>query len=318
MCIRDSLHAANHELWVLQPKHAVALLAEAGADAQAAVEAAEQEAYALVEQVGYLPLAVKIAGRRLDSQARVTGHGQAIARLAGELQARLLSLKVAGRRAGIDERELSLEAVIALSYEHLPDGDTQRAFRTLAVFGGQPLDFDAAAAAGLWQIQASDAGDRLAQLIDAGLLEVAHAGGQARYSLHQTIAAYAAAHLAENAAEQHAAELAHARHYASIVAGWNEALKAGRMTYSAPLEWPQVSAALDRLEQAAASDDAAAGVLIEVSRAWRNTLHNNHDRRLLGWLNAAVVAARRVAGDWDLANVLQAQGNVLALSLIHI
>ncbi len=147
-------------------------------DARAAVEAAEQEAYALVEQVGYLPLAVKIAGRRLDSQARVTGHGQAIARLAGELQARLLSLKVAGRRAGIDERELSLEAVIALSYDHLPDGDTQRAFRRLAVFGGQPLDFDAAAAAGLWQIQASDAGDRLAQLIDAGLLEVAHAGGQ--------------------------------------------------------------------------------------------------------------------------------------------
>ena len=40
--VASDLHAANHELWVLQPKHAVALLAEAGADAQAAVEAAEQ------------------------------------------------------------------------------------------------------------------------------------------------------------------------------------------------------------------------------------------------------------------------------------
>ncbi len=84
------------------------------------------------------------------------------------------------------------------------------------------------------------------------------------------------------------------------------------MTYSAPLEWAQVAAALDRLEQAASSDDAAASVLVEVSRAWRNTLYNNHDRRRLGWLNAAVVAARRVADDRDLANVLKAQGDVLA------
>ena len=94
--VAADLHAANHEVRVLKPEHAVAMLASAGDDAAAAVAADRPGAAALAEQVGRLPLALHVAGRRLDSLARAVGPRSAITRLAREVERRLLALTAAG------------------------------------------------------------------------------------------------------------------------------------------------------------------------------------------------------------------------------
>ena len=84
------------------------------------------------------------------------------------------------------------------------------------------------------------------------------------------------------------------------------------MTYSAPWEWSNVTAAFDRLTTSGPEDDMATEILIAYARHWRNVLYNNHDPRRLSWLDAAVIAAQRAGDREDQANVLQAQGDVLA------
>src|SRR5206468_62250 len=93
-----------------------------------------------------------------------------------------------------------------------------------------------------------------------------------------------------------------------VVQDYDQAIGEGRMTYSAPLEWANVAAALDWLAQAAPHGDAAARLLLDYRSAASNTLHNNYDPRLRGWLDAALSAARRLADRWGEADVLQAIG----------
>ena len=221
--VAADLHAANHEVRVLKPEHAVAMLASAGDDAAAAVAADRPGAAALAEQVGRLPLALHVAGRRLDSLARAVGPRSAITRLAREVEQRLLALTAAGARLGIEGAEPSLEAVLALSYDALPDDRARQAFRRLAVFGGQPLDFDLAAMAAVWAADEDLAVDLLAALMDAGLVEVAGEDPSRRYALHQVIARFVDARLQADPAEAQAAALAHAQHYAGLADALNSA-----------------------------------------------------------------------------------------------
>jgi tetratricopeptide (TPR) repeat protein len=95
-----------------------------------------------------------------------------------------------------------------------------------------------------------------------------------------------------------------------IVQDYDDAIRSDRMTYSTPLEWANVAAALDWLAQAAPQDDQAARLLLDYRSAARNTLHNNYDPRLQGWLDVALPAARRLDDQWGEANVLQAIGDV--------
>ncbi len=248
------LHAANHEVRVLQPKYAVRMLAAAGEHAAAAVAADEAGASELAEALGRLPLALHVAGRRLERLARADGPRDAVARLRRELDRRLLMLPAAGRRPGLEEAEPSLEAILALSYDALPDDATRAAFRRLGVFGGQPLDFDAGAMAAVWEADDEAAADLRIALTDAGLLEraeqgengeeesrsregrhgtpsairhspfaIRHSPFATRYALHQVIAAFAAARLAADPAEEAAAYLAHAQHYAARAESLNDA-----------------------------------------------------------------------------------------------
>ncbi len=310
--VAADLQAANHEVWVLQPDAARAMLADASPEARQAVELDEAGARALAATLGFLPLALKVAGRRLARLARADGPAGAVARLQGEVATRLLALPAAEGRLGLAETESPLEAILALSYDALPDDGARQALRRLAVFGGQPLDYDAAAMQAVWQVDNEQALDLRLALVDAGLVETAQGSGATRYALHQVIAAFADARLALDPDEKRAAALLHAQHYDGVLGGYDNAISAGRMTYGAPLEWENVAIALERLAAASPADDAAAAILLDYARSWRNILFNNHDPRRVRWLAAAVAAARRVGEPWDLANVLKAQGDVLA------
>ena len=107
-------------------------------------------------------------------------------------------------------------------------------------------------------------------------------------------------------------ERRHAEAFLPLVGAYDGLLASGLMTYSVPLEWANVTAVLDRLAMVTPSDDTAAHLLVAYSRSWRNVLYNNHDPRRLGWLDAAAAAAQRVGEKGEHANVLKAQGDVLA------
>ena len=82
------------------------------------------------------------------------------------------------------------------------------------------------------------------------------------------------------------------------------------MTYSAPLEWSNVAAAVDRLAELMPTDDAAARVLVAYAQHWQNVLVNNYDPRRVAWLEAADTAAERVGSALERANVRKAMGDV--------
>ena len=208
---------------MLKPEHAVAMLASAGDAAAAAVAADRPGAAALAATLGYLPLALHVAGRRLVSLARAVGPRSAIARLGREVEQRLLALTAAGAWLGIEGAEPSLEAVLALSYDALPDDAKRQAFRRLAVFGGQPLDFDLAAMAAVWAADEDAAVDLLAALMDAGLVEVAGEDPSRRYALHQVIARFVAARLQADPSEAQAVALLHVEHYAGLAGALDDA-----------------------------------------------------------------------------------------------
>ncbi|MFL5805013.1 MAG: tetratricopeptide repeat protein, partial [Roseiflexaceae bacterium] len=101
----------------------------------------------------------------------------------------------------------------------------------------------------------------------------------------------------------------HAEAHVAIVAGYDEAITAGDMTYSAPLEWDNVTAAIERLARRA-DDDRSAQALLGYAQGWRNVIFNNYDSRRVAWLSAARIAADRIGSAWQQANVRQAIGDV--------
>ena len=315
--LADDLGATCFPVPKLDINPAQEMLAGAGQSARAAVNADLEGAGKLAEAAGRLPLALHVIGRQLNRLARADGPPGAIQRLNQELAAsrkRMLKPRAADPHPGLEGAEPSLEAILALSYQAFPDDESRCAFRHLAVFGAEPLSFTAGAMAAVWEDEEGErAEDLRIALVDSGLLErlPAEAIASPRYSLHQVIAAFAAALLAEDPAEEIKAMLSHARHYAEVVASYDDDIKNKRMTYATPLEWDNVILALDRLAGRAQMEDEAAQVLVIYSHFWRNVLFNNHHPRRAAWLEAAVSAAHRVGDKRDQANVLQAQGDVL-------
>ena len=162
--LADDLHAANHEVPVLQRTPAVAMLAAAGEDAAQAVALDPEGAQGLAAELGDLPLALHVAGRRLNSLARSDGAAGTLAQLAAALQAQtaaVLQLRAAAPRPGLDDAQPTLEAVLDLSYDALPPA-AQRALRQLAVFGPQPWHFDATAMQAVWQLADCERSQRAA------------------------------------------------------------------------------------------------------------------------------------------------------------
>jgi tetratricopeptide (TPR) repeat protein len=96
----------------------------------------------------------------------------------------------------------------------------------------------------------------------------------------------------------------------AVVDDYDAAITEGWMGYNAPIEWSNVTAALDWLAGREPADDEAARLLLAYARNWRNVVFNNHDPRRMDWLEAARVAAERVGGSWEQANVRKAMGDL--------
>ncbi|MBX3002190.1 MAG: tetratricopeptide repeat protein [Caldilineaceae bacterium] len=321
--IAMDLHAAIREVWVLLEQPSLAVLAVAGPGARAAVDADTDGARRLAEEVGHLPLALEVAGRYLNRLAEHTGAAQAIATLRQELNdeaARVLRLRAAQRRPGLDDAQPSLEAVLGLSYtHHLGDDATRRAFRTLAVFGAQPLTFDLPALSAVWGGVNADSSPaqinewRIA-LADAGLLQNIAEDSPARYRVHQIVAAYAMTLLRQTPAEQQAAALAYARHYAGLVESADDLITGDQLL--AGLAWldkeiDQVRRAIGwALGQTSAEGYAALRDLVRPLRNYAIGARSLH-REIAPWLEGALNACRALQDRSGEANVLKAQGDVL-------
>lgn len=150
----------------------------------------------LVQEVGGLPLALTLLGKHLQTLA-YSGRPR-------RLQAALARLRDASRRLSLSEPQaplerppslapgapLSLQSVIAVSNQQL-DEQGRLALQALSVFPARPNSFSEEAALAVSQATP----ETLDTLCDAGLLEYS---GPERYTLHQTIADYASAHLTEH------------------------------------------------------------------------------------------------------------------------
>jgi len=153
---------------VLPPAEAAEFLVQvAGGHRVAGDRAALAEA---VRLCGYLPLAIRVAGARLQHRPTwMVTH--LVARLSDERR----------RLAELTAEDLSVATSFALSYEQL-SGDQRRAFRLLGLFPG--ADLDAHAAAALVGVDLPAAERLLEDLVDTNLLEQPEPG---RYRFHDLL-----------------------------------------------------------------------------------------------------------------------------------
>ncbi|UBU17154.1 ATP-binding protein [Nonomuraea gerenzanensis] len=143
--------------------------------------AADPDGLAQVARLcGNLPLALRIAGNRLQSRPAWT-PGQLAARLGDE-----------GRRVeSLAAGDLSVATAFALSYQQLSP-QARRSFRRLALAAGP--GFGVPLTAVLAELDPFTAEDALEELVDLGLLQSPHAG---RYRFHDLVRLFARARLAE-------------------------------------------------------------------------------------------------------------------------
>lgn len=143
----------------------------------------------LVQAVGGLPLALKLMGSYLSSQAYSHQHRRidnALKKLR-DVEERLQLHETKGvrdRHPSLPDREtISLQAVIGVSDEALQEHERQ-VLRAFSIFPPKPNTFSEEAALEI----ATTSSETLDYLTDIGLVEVSRQG---RYTLHQTIADYA-------------------------------------------------------------------------------------------------------------------------------
>ncbi len=188
---RESVYSVNE----LSVENGLTLLEQFAPEA---IKYENETVKTLVCEVGGLPLALRLMGRYLQTQAY---NGQP-----RRLQSALAHLRGAKNRIVITESQspverssilpkgvpLSLQSVIAVSDQQL-DEQARLALRSLSVFPARPNSFSEEAALAVTQATP----ETLDALCDAGLLEY---NSSDRYSLHQTIADYANEHLTEHIA----------------------------------------------------------------------------------------------------------------------
>lgn len=183
--------ATTVDLEVLETSEAITLLTRiAGSERVQSDEAAARE---LVQLCGHLPLAVRIAGARLQDKQHWS-----VARFVERLRD--------GRRrlSELHAREDDVRAVFALGYQGR-GSEEQKMFRLLGVI--RSTVFTTWSASALMDIQPLDAEDLLEALVEAQLVEVSsqddRADGMVRYRFHDLVRLYAQERLeAEESAQE--------------------------------------------------------------------------------------------------------------------
>ncbi|MBB4679760.1 ATP-binding protein [Crossiella cryophila] len=158
---------------VLPPGDAIALLGRiVGRDRVVREPVASAE---LVALCGFLPLAIRIAGNRLRRRTRWR-VADLVERLRDEC----------GRLAELASEDRAVEAVFALSYQHLR-APARALFRRLGLYPG--VDLEVGAAAALSGASGAETLVLLEELVDHQLLQQPEVG---RYRFHDLVRAYAA------------------------------------------------------------------------------------------------------------------------------
>lgn len=168
--------ARSLEVGVLAENDAARLLS--GILGEARVAAEPEEAAAILRSCGRLPLAIRVAGAKLDHRPNWT--------------LRMLADRLSDEHRRLDELrvgDLAVRASVTSSYDQLP-GSAARAFRGLGLLG--PVRFPAWVVGAVLDRPGAD--DVLDVLVDAHLVELvaADVGGQPRYRLHDLLRVYAA------------------------------------------------------------------------------------------------------------------------------
>ncbi|MFH9752235.1 AfsR/SARP family transcriptional regulator [Streptomyces griseus] len=138
------------------------------------VEREPAAARELVRLCDGLPLALRIAGTRLQTRPEWT-LAHMVARMADD----------GDRLEELNADDRSVAAAFQLSYEHLPPQQRQM-FRVLGLT--PTVEFDPLTPAAMLDLPATEAGRALEQLVDAGLLRQPRPG---RYRLHDLVRAHA-------------------------------------------------------------------------------------------------------------------------------
>ncbi len=203
--------------------------------ASAVVQADEVGAAALVDALGRLPLAVKLAANLLVKDRR---SSQPCRALLATWQQRLGQLRGHEVRPGAAGAQLSLEAVIAMSYDALPDDAARQAAGALAVFGPTPRSWDWEAMAAVWSTDEDTTVALEGALVGSGLVDFDTPAR--RYSLHQTIHAFLAQHIPPDVHERHA------RYYVTVASRADEGyIQGGERTSPALALFDQERAHID-------------------------------------------------------------------------
>lgn len=283
------------QLDTLPPADAQALLREL------APRLSEAEAAQLSQLCGYLPLALRLAGRALARPGGLTP-----AEYVQQFQ---------------DQRQrLNLvDASFALSY-NLLDEPMRRQWRMLAVF---PATFDRAAAAAVWGMdlntELAEAAQALEMLVRASLLQWADGEGGGRYHLHDLARLFADARLdaatratpnplhrlvdrlrsrRQSESERATAQRRHASHFLTVLRAaqrlylqGGEAVRQGLALFD--MEWPNIQAGQAWAVTKVGQDNVATALCSKYPHAGSSILSLRQQlQQQVNWLEPALAAAR--------------------------
>lgn len=246
-----------------------------------------------------LPLAIELAA------ARTRALSPAV--IAERLDDRF-ELLTAGVRTALP-RHQTLRATVDWSYEMLQPAE-RVLFRRLSVFAGGCSVSAAEEVCGGEDLDATDVLYLLSALVDRSLVGVVERDGALRFSMHETLRAYARERLAE-AGEEHALRTRHLAWTLVFAESQQEALAPQFVTRKAALD--RVELEHDNIRQAlrwALSTDphAALRLVASIGSLWRLRGHLGEGRR---WMEAVLAAAPN--GDLALKALVLRQAGSLTL-----
>ena len=189
--VAQALAPTSHDLYrlpVLADESALELLCILTPET---VASHPDEAHTLVRDLEGLPLAIQVAGRLLQNEARL---GWGVGELLAELHegAKLLTAQAPGDMVGAKrETAPTITALLKRSTDALEAGTRER-FAYLGLFAPKPATFDLPAIAAAWDL--NDPRPTVRVLVNRGLLEPVSGG---RFQLHALLALHARSLLEE-------------------------------------------------------------------------------------------------------------------------